>query len=103
MVLNHTVNVHRGKVRITLSLAELLLMSAFEGCAITLARYQIRSGSTLQFGKAAAMIVMRVAVEQILYIVHAEAKLRDILLDLGSGLWKAAVDQDVALGRYNQE
>ncbi len=74
-----------------------------EHARVAFAGDHFRAGVLFQFGQAAAMVVVRVAVQQDLDVFDRKAERGDVLLDERRGFGQPAVQQNVAGRSPNEE
>src|SRR5262249_14617208 len=94
--LDGPVDLHRRKGEIAVLLVA-RIVSAFEQGPVALACDELRAGFLLELGKAASVIEMRVAVQDVLDVGDLESELRDAVLDHAGRLRERRVEQDQTL------
>ena len=96
-VADHPIHLHRLE-REPVAEGEILQPAAFELRLVARGGEHLRSGQFLQFVQPGGMVVMRLRVEQDLYVAQLEPELFNVRLYQRHRLGKSAVDQDMPFG-----
>src|SRR5580658_2659466 len=99
-IVNHAIRLHR---RETSFQEEVSAAASGEHRRVAFHRDELRTGALFQFRQPSGVIVMRMAIEEELYVLKPETELANVRLDLRSSFREAPIEEDVSRRRHNQE